>query len=210
MPFSIPAGRAFLLLGLLLAAGCTRMPAPEDYLRYKSLPVPSPAGVTVCHGYDCTFRSPVAFTAVEWRAVRDRFQPPPADAASERRAIAAAVAMMEEVVGRRIGTAADKGGIAFIAAGDATQQDCIDESTNTTAYLLLMAKDGLMRHHSVAEPASRGFFLDFRWYHQTAVIAEHGSGREYAVDSWFGDNGAPPVVTTLDRWQLSYGRPDGA
>ena len=206
----VAAGRAALWLSLVLAAGCIPLAEPEAYLQRKAVPVPSLGRVTVCHGYDCTYRSPVVFSAAEWRQVRDRFQTRPADAAAERRAIAAAIALIEEIVGRRVGTATDKGGIALIAAGDATQQDCIDESTNTTAYLLLMVQDGLIRHHRVAEPASRGVFLDFRWYHQSAVIAGHGSGREFVVDSWYGDNGAPPVVTTLDQWQSSYGRPDGA
>lgn len=197
------------LLSLALAAGCTRLPAPEAYLHQKSVPMPGPERVTVCHGYDCTYRSTVVFTAAEWQQVRARFRPMPADAAAERRDIAAAVALIEEIVGRRIGTAADKGGLAYIAAGDATQQDCIDESTNTTSYLLLLAEAGLLRYHRVAQPASRGVFLDFRWYHQTAVIAERESGQEYVVDSWFEDNGKPPVVTTLEHWQSSYGRPSG-
>lgn len=199
---------AVLFLAALTAA-CMRMSAPEAYLQEKSVPKPSSGRVTVCHGYDCTYRSPVVFMAGEWRGVRERFRPAPADAEAERRAIAASVALIEEIVGRRIGTASDKGGLAYIAAGDPTQQDCIDESTNTTAYLMLLEQDGLLRHHRVAEPASRGVFLDFRWYHQTAVIVERGSGREYVVDSWFDDNGAPPVITTLGHWRTSYGRPSG-
>ena len=193
---------------ILLAAACTRMPDPDDYLQEKAVPPPSLQRFTVCHGYDCTFRSEVVLEAAEWQAVRDAFQPRPASAAEERRAIAAAIAVLEEAVGRRIGTSSDTPGLAFIAAGDPTQQDCIDESTNTTVYLKLLTDDGLMRLHEVASVASRGVFLDLRWYHQTAVITERASGEEWVVDSWFEANGVPPVVTTLGNWQTSYGRPD--
>ena len=71
----------------------------------------------------------------------------------------------------------------------------------------MLAEDGLLYHYVVARPASRGVFLDFRWYHQSAVIAEIGSGTEYVVDSWYDANGEPPLVTTLGNWQRSYGRP---
>lgn len=202
----VPAKSA-LLLAAVLAAACSRLPEPAAYLAGKSVPLPEHDRVTVCHGYDCTFRTAVAFSAEEWRRVRRSFEPPAPDPASERADIARAIATIEQIVGKRIGTASDRGGIQFIAAGDATQQDCIDESTNTTSYLLLMQQDGLLRWHRVAKPASRGVFLDLRWYHQSAVIAERAGGREYVVDSWYGDNGEAPLVTTLTRWGTSYGRP---
>ena len=126
---------------------------------------------------------------------------------AERAAISNAIALVERLVGGRIGTDKDVPGLAFKSAGDRTQQDCIDESTNTTTYLTMLAEDGLLRFHAVARPASRGVFLDFRWYHQTAVIAEIGGGAEFVVDSWFNANGVPPVVTTLRNWQTSYSRP---
>jgi hypothetical protein len=196
-----------LLLLPVLVAGCTRLPEPGIYFGEKAVPTPRLDAFTVCHGYDCTFHSEIKLGDEEWAAVRALFEPPPASAEAERRAIAAAIARFEDAVGRRIGTSADIPGLAFIAAGDPTQQDCIDESTNTTVYLELLAEAGLMRRHKVAPVASRGVFLDFRWYHQTAVIQELETGTEWAVDSWFEPNGVPPIVTTLHNWQTSYGRP---
>jgi len=200
--------RLSVLLLALLATACTRLPAPEDYLKQKAVTPPRLEAFTVCHGYDCTFRSEIGLSDEEWAAIRAEFRPAPADGLAERGAIAAAIALFETAVGKRIGTSADTPGLAYIAAGDSSQQDCIDESTNTTVYLALLTHAGLMRRHRVAEVASRGVFLDLRWYHQTAVIREIETGTEWAVDSWFEPNGVAPVVTTLHDWQTSYGRPD--
>jgi hypothetical protein len=202
--------RAYLALVVLaLAVACTRLPEPAEYFKQKGVAVPRPERFTVCHGYDCTYRSEIELTAAEWASVRALFQPLPPTAAAERRAISAAVALLERQVGQRIGTSADTPGLAYIAAGDPTQQDCIDESTNTTLYLTLLSEAGLMRWHAVASVASRGVFLDLRWYHQTAVVRERNSGEEWVVDSWFKGNGEPPVIVTLHAWQTSYGQPDG-
>ena len=199
-------------LKLVLAIGffgavsaCTRMPEPAAYLEEKSVTPPRPDRFTICHGYDCTYRSEVKLVPEDWERVRALFEPPSASAAEERQVIAASVALMERIVGARVGTKSDVGGIAFIAAGNASQLDCIDESVNTTVYLLLMREDGLLRWHDVAPPASRGVFLDGRWYHQSAVIRERDSEQEYAVDSWVNDNGAVPVLTELGVWQTTYG-----
>ena len=201
----------FLVPAILatLASACTRLPEPEAYLEQKSVAAPLVSRFTVCHGYDCTFRTPVKLPPEDWRGIRANFQPPPSNAVEERRAIAAAVAKLEQLVGKRIGTASDVGGLAYIAAGNPTQQDCIDESTNTTMYMMLLMADDLLQYHAVSSPASRGVFLDGRWYHQSAVIVELATNREYVVDSWFEDNGKPPIITGLRHWQLSYGRPSG-
>ena len=51
----------------------------------------------------------------------------------ERRAVAYAIGWIERRVGDVIGTSADRAGMDFAASGDPTQQDCVDESTNTTS-----------------------------------------------------------------------------
>jgi hypothetical protein len=54
----------------------------------------------------------------------------------ERRAIAYAIALIEKKVGNRLGIK-DRAGMEFGSTGDPTQQDCVDEATNTTSYLLM-------------------------------------------------------------------------
>jgi hypothetical protein len=52
-------------------------------------------------------------------------------------------------------------------------------------------------------PAARGFFIDGRYPHATAVLAETATGRKWAVDSWPRANGAAPVVQPLAEWKRS-------
>jgi hypothetical protein len=76
--------------------------------------------------------------------------------------------------------------------------DCIAEASNTTVYLLLLERDGLLSRHRVRYPARRGFPL---WSpHSTAVLEELATGRAWAVDSWYGPGGRPAPVWPLELW----------
>ena len=83
----------------------------------------------------------------------------------------------------------------FTASGDPTQQDCVDEATNTTSYLLILERNGLLKHHSVGTPFSKENLLRgvAGWPHWTAVLKETGSGQRWAVDSWIFANGENPA-----------------
>ena len=85
------------------------------------------------------------------------------------------------------GTSTDKGG-NWAGWGLPGQMDCIDESTNTTIYLRMLQKDGLLRWHQAGDRATR--WTPFTWPHTTAVIEERDSLLRWAVDSWFLDNAA--------------------
>ena len=188
-------------------SGCVRNLSAPEYLDKLDVVYPKPSEFTVCHGYDCTFRSPVRLDAVTWARMRAIFTPASASAADEREQIVRAVSLFERAVGTRIGTTNDIGGLGGILAGDPGQLDCIDESVNTTVYLILLADAGLLRWHVPATPAFRGTFFDLRWYHQTAVLMEKATGREYALDTWFRRNGQPGYLVHLSDWQWGYGRP---
>ena len=75
--------------------------------------------------------------------------------AEERRAIAYAIAWMERQVALTVGTATDRPSVDFGGSGDPTQQDCVDEATNTTSYLLVLERYGLIRHHIVERPFAK-------------------------------------------------------
>ena len=192
---------------VLLAAGCARFQAPSEYLATKQVSYPAPAKFTVCHGYDCTFRTPVELDAATWARIRAAFAPAPADAAAEREQIISAIALFENAIGDRLGTHRDIPGLAGILAGDPTQQDCIDESINATVFLILLRDQGLLRWHAPSAPAFRGVFVDFRWYHQTAVLREKATGEEFALDTWFRKNGERAYLVRLEDWRWGYGLP---
>jgi hypothetical protein len=79
--------------------------------------------------------------------------------------------------------------------------DCVDETTNTTSLLLVLQDQGWLAHHRVERPQSRGLFIDGRYPHVTAIIAEKRTGREWAVDPWTRAPGQRPDILPLDRWR---------
>lgn len=161
---------------------------------------PEPGRFTVCHDNGCASLAHLGLTEEQWQAIRRLFEPSPQDAQTERERLRSAIALMEKFVGEAIGTWRDKGG-TFNGGGG--QMDCIDESINTTLYLAMFRKHGLMRHHSVADRATRGWFL-FGWPHTSAVVSEAGNGKLWAVDSWFLDNGERPFILPLETWESGW------
>jgi hypothetical protein len=166
---------------------------------------PSRDAFHVCHGYGCYYRSPARIEPAAWTEIAGQFRGRVRDAADERRRVARVIARFETIVGAQVGTAADDPG-AGLFAKDRYQQDCIDEAVNTTTYLRLLAKDGLLRHHRIGEAAWRGNFVD-GWPHNTAVLIENGTGASYAVDSWFFANGVEPAIVPLDEWKAGWRAP---
>lgn len=165
-----------------------------------------PAGVSasdgrlyICSGYGCTYRTRVDVSAEMQRNLASIMAGGRASAEAERQAIARAVKYFEAQATRVIGVA-DKPKAAMGRGGILGQMDCIDESTNTHALLKLISSMGMMRHHRVERNASRGFFVDMRYPHATAVIRSM-DGRSWAVDSWYEPAGSLPDIMPLEEWR---------
>lgn len=156
---------------------------------------------SVCYDNGCSSLSQVSLTPEQWEQVCALFFPPAETAAEERGRIRAAIALMERFVGDATGTWRDKGGTFNFGTGG--QMDCIDESINTSLYLTMFYKYGMLRHHLVHDRATRGWFI-FGWPHTTAVILEQARNALWAVDSWFLDNGEPPFILPLDVWKRGW------
>lgn len=91
---------------------------------------------------------------------------------------------------------------------EGTQHDCVDESLNTTIYLTLLERKGLLKFHSVGTPTVRLPLIHAgRWPHQTATMIDTQSQIPYAVDSWFHDNGFPAEIIALEKWKKGW-KPD--
>jgi hypothetical protein len=71
---------------------------------------------------------------------------------------------------------------------------------NTLSLLLVLREWGLLRHHAVGSPRFRGSILLGQTPHNTAVLRERASGREWAVDMWTRAYGELPDVMTLEQW----------
>ena len=168
------------------------------------IPAPRPELFSVCYDHSCKSIVTDTLSPEEWRTAAAALRSSQPSAADERHAIAVAIATMEEIVGQHTGTSIDSGG-NLRGFGKPLQMDCIDESTNTNTYLLMLERDGLLTHHTVASRSTRfGLFVGMP--HTTAVIRDNGTGQRYAVDSWFHDNGQPPYVERLEFWKAG-GRP---
>jgi hypothetical protein len=52
----------------------------------------------------------------------------------------------------------------------------------------------------VVAPESRGYLLDFRYPHATAVVANRMSGARWAIDPWPKRNGQRPDTLPIAVW----------
>lgn len=195
-------GLVFSVAATAILAGCVsgREGNPTDFFYNFELTSPRGNLVTVCSGYGCRFETKVLINDQDLDQLRSIFAQVEDTEVGERDAVQSAIAYLETRVGAETGTSADRAEIEARGVGDKTQQDCIDESTNTTSYLLVMEANGLLKYHKVRRPEIRGYWLDGRWPHWTAVLQVHDSGKEWAIDSWWWENGVEPVVIPLEDW----------
>ncbi len=199
---------AAVILALSLGA-CTydrEGPPAFHYQEFKSRE-PTARTVFVCHAYGCQRQTPVKFgpeQVAKMAAIMQKTKK--ADTPhEERRAVAYVIAWAETYVGEIIGTSADRPGMDFVGSGDPTQQDCVDEATNTTSYMLVLERAGLLKHHTVGRPFSKGNVLVggiSRWPHWTGVLWEKGNNQKWAVDSWVYENGVNPIVIEAEHWYI--------
>ena len=74
-------------------------------------------------------------------------------------------------------------------------------STNTHAFLVYLAESELLKFHKVGRKASRGFFLDGRYPHWTAIVSDPG-GTKWVVDSWYAPTGGAPDIFPYKQWKV--------
>ena len=157
-----------------------------------------------CTDYHCDRVVPVALNADEWSEVEALFAGV-SSAAEERVRIAEAIGILESLIGPKNGTSVDRGRNPHDVSPPG-QLDCIAESMNSTAYLRRLEEEGLLRwHRSEARVVRQRWVFAIHW---TAVISDR-EGVEYAVDSWYGDNGEPALVLPLEAWYRGEERRGG-
>ena len=149
-----------------------------------------------CYDFGCKSTQELHFSEQHWREIRAIFNRVEFDPGQERQAIRHAVALMERISGELAGTHLDKAG-NYPGYDLATQMDCIDESTNTFQYLLALEELKLLKWHRVAQKPRRIIWFVTHW---TATITEIDTNANFAVDSWYRDNGEMPYIQPLDDW----------
>ena len=194
------------LLGLLGGCSYEHSLGVDHYAVFKVDP-PRNRTVSVCHAYGCRNQTKFTFSQADMAAIKglmekNRKADTPVE---ERRAVAYAIGWMERRVGDKVGTKDDRPGMDFAASGDPTQQDCVDEATNTTSYLTVLQNEKLLKHHTVGKPFAKENFLRgvAGWTHWTATLEENGSAQRWAVDSWIYANGENPAVVEAEKWYIA-------
>lgn len=184
----------FLLFG---ASACT---STSGYLlTFYADKDANPQKFDLCHGYSCRYKESVSLPSDTWKEVQQLFTTETLNAEQERIQIGKAVAILEQQAGLISGINKDlpKSPNFKDPYG---QQDCIDETVNTSTYLKMLQADNLLRWHEMSRPARRGYLVDGRGPHNTATIKELKTGQMYAVDSWPGANGQPPEIKLVSVW----------
>ncbi|MCB1593155.1 MAG: hypothetical protein KDI90_11965 [Alphaproteobacteria bacterium] len=198
---------AFISLALLPACASLPEKPPQDFYKSNKIEAPHGNAFTFCSQYGCKRLTPLSISNDEWADISNVYGPLAQNAQQEREKISRTIARFEQIIGARTGTDIDIAG-TFRKIGKG-QLDCVDESTNTTSYLMLLEQNGFLRFHRVGAPDTRFPIVHSgRWPHQTAVIIEKENGKRYVVDSWFYDNGHPAVVLPIKTWKEGW-KPDG-
>jgi hypothetical protein len=213
-------GRELLTLLVVAASvaasglsGCTHDRSGDPRKHFAEFSVAPPQGdvVEVCHAYTCKMKTTFYFHPKDIAEISELMRKTKkADTPyEERRAVAYAIALIEVKVGNKLGIN-DRAGMEFGGSGDPTQEDCVDEATNTTSYMLVLQSHGLLKYHTVQIPFSKGDLLKATmqgdpvkyWPHWTAVLEETKTGQRYAVDSWIYANGENPAVVKVEDWYI--------
>ena len=197
---------ASLALFGLIAAATSAAAVELDFgivktLEQLSLPVPDPANPIVCHGFGCAYQTRVLLRTTDKAQIKKLFGAQAAKSAdAERKAMAAIMAWFEKRVAAEAGTANAKARAGFGSAGDPSQFDCLDKTSNTVSVLAIVNEMGLLRHHVIDAPESRGLIIN-GLPHTTAVVRERKSGQKWVVDGWTHNNGELPDVMPLETWR---------
>jgi hypothetical protein len=184
-----------------IATGATRPRVVEATFAEFSVAPPTTDTVFVCYGFGCKYRVEINLTTADRAKLAQFLAAGRSSPAAERRAVAAAGAWFDKRIGPLAGTTNHVARAGMKYMHDVHQFDCIDSSRNTTSLLMVLDQLNLLRHHDVDEPEARGYMIDFRPPHATAVLVERATGKKWAIDSWTVGYGQALEVMPLERWK---------
>jgi hypothetical protein len=189
-----------VVAGLPLPAGADMASVVAATYSELSVSPPTVNSVNICHGFGCKYRAELTLSGADRAALAGMLASGRSSAAAERRAIGTAGAWFDRRFGAVAGTVGHVARAGRSYMFDKRQMDCVDFSRNTTSFLLVLEQLKLLRHHDVVEPEARGYLIDGRPPHVTAVLMEKATGTKWAVDSWTRAYGQAPEIMPLERW----------
>jgi hypothetical protein len=179
--------------GLALCIAAAASPAAA------TVAVSSPKTISVCHGYGCSFRTKLTLGAADGQRLRSIMSAGASSPKAERAALSRAVSYFDRRANQATGYK-DRPRTE-VGKPERGQMDCVDESTNTRALLLYLAERGLLKFHKVGRNVSRGFFVDGRYPHFTAIVIDP-SGAKWVVDPWYAIVGGAPDIFPYEQWKV--------
>jgi hypothetical protein len=181
--------------GIALALGAVSGISPA----HAAVTATAPKLIQICHGYGCAFRSRLMLTASDGARFLSIMSAGSGSPNAERAALKKAVSYFDGRANQATGYR-DRPKTEF-GKPERGQMDCVDESTNTRALLVYLSERGLLKFHKVQRNTSRGFFLDGRYPHWTAVISDP-QGTKWVVDPWYASVSGAPDIFPLDQWKV--------
>jgi hypothetical protein len=194
------AGVAALALNAAPAPAMELSEALTELYTSVSIFPPTAERMTVCYGFVCRRRMVLDFTPADRKSVTDIMAKGRASPEAERAAVQQAVLWFDRRVGPIIGTNKRIARADFRYFDDKHNFDCYDTTRNTASLLLVMQTWGLLRHHVVADPRFRG-----KWYlgqtpHNTAILTDRTTNRDWVVDMWTRAYAELPDVMPIEQW----------
>jgi hypothetical protein len=144
---------------------------------------------------DCKEQLPYQISEASWQASRDLFESGATDAATERRQLAKAVALLErDMIQQTTSYTGDDSGDEL--------EDLFtnrDQARNTGKLIALMIDNRLITRHVLRRTEKRESVFGYSQY--AAIIQSRDNSRIYAVYVAGSDLGDPPLLEELSRWK---------
>jgi len=189
-----PPGEAGQLMGATVAVNARPL-APEYHIGADGS-----VRVRICFNASCARTEQVTFSGADMAAVQAQLDACPGGALHERlQRLRIAVWQMEVLAAHRQPLLANDRAINDDIGIDG-RTDCVDNATNTSTFLRILADLGALPGWRVGAPAVRKP-LDLNRVHWTAVAIDARSGQPWAVDAWYRPHGHLPFVLPLADWR---------
>ena len=159
--------------------------------------------VPICYNYGCLAEATVRYDEATLTSIAARLREA-RTAAQERIALAQVIGRLYREAGRQSPIHVDRPG-DYLDEGVYGKMDCIDHGTSTTRLLEMLEARGALRFHRVLPQVRRTRFIFQHFSAAVEVVtttetSEDAAPERYAIDTWFGEHGAPAVVLPLADW----------
>jgi hypothetical protein len=187
---------SMVISGVILLSACSSFNAEKHEIKKLNHKITTHA-LPICFNHGCSSQENIQVSLNSWNKIITLFDKVSTDL-QERQALRKAVSILEKEAAKYTPVGIDQAKNTNI--DEHGRQDCVDESTNTTHFLLLLETHNLLKWHKVGSRVYRTHFLIDQ--HYAAQIIHLQSGERFVVDSWYLSNGELPFIQRYQRWRL--------